>query len=68
MGFGSGSNNYVEVLDLKTLILFALENVCQSLQIFSDSTLVINWFNKIQIFTNIHLSPNLTEIQEIAGN
>ena len=36
IGFGSRSNNYVELLALKTLMLITLENGCQSLQIFDN--------------------------------
>ena len=41
--FGRGSNNYAELMALRLLLLFALEQGCLSLQVFGDSMLVIEW-------------------------
>ena len=40
LGFGEGSNNYVELLSCKYLTLFPLEKGYQNVQIFGDSMLV----------------------------
>ena len=42
-GLGLGTNNYAELLALKLLIILDLKQGVQSLQIFGDSQLVINW-------------------------
>ena len=42
-GLGLGTNNYAELLALKLLITLALKQGVQTLQIFGDSQLVINW-------------------------
>ena len=42
-GLGRGTNNYVELMTLRLLLLFALEQGCLSLQVFGDSMLVIEW-------------------------
>ena len=48
MGLGFGTNNYVELMTLKLLLCFAIERNCKKLQVFGDSTVVINWINKTQ--------------------
>ena len=42
-GLGRGSNNYAELMTLRLLLLFTLEQGCLSLQVFGDSMLVIEW-------------------------
>ena len=42
-GLGRGSNNFAELMALRLLLLFALEQGCLSLQVFGDSMLVIEW-------------------------
>jgi hypothetical protein len=47
MGLGPGTNNYAELMALKLLLTFAGEKGINSLQIFGDSMVVINWIRKI---------------------
>jgi ribonuclease HI len=42
-GLGTRSNNYAELMSLKLLIAFAIENECHSFIVFGDSMNVINW-------------------------
>jgi ribonuclease HI len=62
MGMGSGTNNYVELMSLKLLLLFVGEKGVKSIQIFGDSLNVINWVRKSQKCHNIQLLPLLEEI------
>jgi len=57
MGPGGGSNKFVELMDLKLLVLFALEKGCRSIQVYGDSMLMINWvklFNAVTIWNWPH--------------
>jgi hypothetical protein len=47
MGLGPGTNNYVELMAIKLLLLFAGEKGVQTIQIFGDSMIVINWIGKL---------------------
>jgi ribonuclease HI len=62
LGLGQGTNNYVELLTLKLLLLFAKEKEILHLQIFGDSMNVINWARKLQQCHNIFLLPILEDI------
>jgi ribonuclease HI len=62
MGLGRGTNNYVELMALKLLLLFTREKGIQQIQIFGDSMNVINWTRKHQTCHNIFLCPILEEI------
>jgi len=42
MGLGMGSNNYVELMALKDMMKCALERDLSHIQIFGDSSMVIN--------------------------
>jgi hypothetical protein len=42
MGLGNGTNNYVEIMSFKILLLFSKEKGVISFQIFWDSMLAIN--------------------------
>jgi len=57
MGLGYGTNNYVELMTLKILLLFTGEKGIKYIHIFGDSLLVINWIWKIQKCHNITLLP-----------
>ena len=46
-GLGEGTNNYVELLSLKILLLFTMEKGCRKINLFGDSLNVINWINGI---------------------
>ena len=65
MGFGKGTENYVELVSLKLLFLFALEKGVNTLQIFGDSMLVIYWAVKYQQCHNLQLHLLLEEVNRI---
>jgi hypothetical protein len=62
LGLGQGTNNYVELLTLKLLVLFAKEKELLHFQIFGDSMIAINWERKLQQCHNIFLLPILEDI------
>jgi len=62
MGLGPVTNSYVELMALKLLLTFTREKGINSLQIFGDSMVVINWIRKSQVCHNIRLSPLLGEV------
>jgi hypothetical protein len=62
MGLGQGTNNYVEILVLKLLLIYAIEKEIYHIQIFGDSMNVINWARKHQICHTIFLIPILDDI------
>lgn len=47
VGLDKGTNNYVELRNLKYLLLFAKEQNFQQIQIFGDSQLTINWTDEV---------------------
>ena len=47
VGLGRGTNNFAELMSLRLLLLFALEQGCLSLQVFGDSMLVIEWAKEV---------------------
>ena len=61
-GLGRGSNNYAELMSLRLLMLFALEQGFRSLQIFGDSMLVIDWAMEIHQCHVMVLLPILEEV------
>ena len=61
-GLGRGTNNYAELMTLRLLMLFALEHGCLSLQVFSDSMLVIEWAKEILQCHVMRLLPILEEV------
>ena len=48
MGLGNRTNNFVELLAMKLLLHLAKEKGINTLQIFGDSMLAINWARKSQ--------------------
>ena len=52
-GLGEGSNNLVELMSLKLLLVFATEKGCRNLNFMGDSMNVINWINGTQQCRNI---------------
>ena len=66
-GLGLGTNNYAELLALKLLIILALKQGFQSLQIFGDSQLVINWVTGKFRINNIVLTQVLQEVIRISN-
>lgn len=61
-GLGEGTNNKAELLALYMLLLLAHEKGIQWLQVFKDSSVIINWINISQRCHNILLSPILEEV------
>ena len=55
-GLGLGTNNFAELLALKLLITLALKQGVQSMQVFGDSQLVINWISGKFRINNILLT------------
>ena len=47
-GLGVGTNNFVELLTLKLLMIFALEKACSRLHVFGDSMIILNWIKELQ--------------------
>lgn len=60
MGLGVGTNNFSELISLNNLLHFALAHSFNHLQIFSDSKIIINWFNKISAF-HVHSIKNILD-------
>jgi len=63
MGLGVGSNNFAEIMALRNLLHFSLEQRCQNLNIYGDSKTVVNWFNLITTCHIYTLSNIMYEIQ-----
>ena len=57
-----GSNNTVELLSLKILLIFAAEKGCRTLNVFGDLMNVINWIKGTQTCWNIRLETILFSI------
>lgn len=62
-GLGTGSNNYAELMSLKLLITFAIENECHSFTVFGNSMNVINWIRGTQRCTNTRLANLVNDIK-----
>ena len=65
MGLGPRSNNYVELQCLRLLLIFAWEIHCNSIQIFGEFMLVINWFNEVSHCHTHTLSTLLREVHHL---
>lgn len=60
VGLGVGTNNFAELISLRHLLHFALSHQCNSINIFGDSQIIINWF--INITTcHIHSLNNILD-------
>jgi hypothetical protein len=68
MGLGSGTNNYAGLMTLKLLLNFLGERGIETLQIFGDSMVVLNWIRKTQACHNIRLHPLLDEVFTILNS
>ena len=66
-GLGLGTNNFGELLALKLLTTLALKQGVQSLQVFGDSQLVINWISGKFRINNILLTQILHEVIRISN-
>ena len=67
IGLGLGTNNYAKLLALKLLFTLALKQGVQTLQIFGDSQLVINWVSGKFRINNILLTQVLQEVIRISN-
>ena len=65
MGLSVGTNNYAELMALKLLLHFSLEQRCIKLHIFGDSLIIINWVNKIQHCKNLALITLYEEVNKL---
>ena len=64
LGLGEGSNNYVELLSLKLLLIFIAEEGCQRINIFGDSLNVINWIKGTQHCRQLRIENILLSVRE----
>lgn len=60
MGLRRGTHNYAEQNNLRHLLIFALEKICNRIQIFGDSNIVINWFKSTSHF-HVHTHRGLMD-------
>ena len=67
VGLRLGTNNFAELLALKLLITLALKQWVQTLQVFGDSQLVINWISGKFRINNILLTQILHEVIRISN-
>lgn len=64
-GMGCSTNNHVELMGLKLLLLAVIEKSCGSLQVFGDSMIIINWEKRIQRCHNTRLQPLIEEFNQL---
>jgi len=67
MGLGNGTNNFVELMALRILLLIVNEKGVHSTQIFGDSMLAINWARKSQQCHNIQFLSILEEVHRLVA-
>ena len=65
IGLGEGTNNFVELMSLKLLLIFAAEKGCRNINAFGDSMNVINWTRGIQPCRNLRLVNLLSSIRGV---
>ena len=68
MVLGNKTNNFAELLVLKILLCFVLENNCKNIHIFRDSMIVINWVNEIQMSRITNLGWIFEEVYKLMEN
>lgn len=64
-GFGNGSNNYAELMALRMLLTKAWEWGSQSLQVFWDSKIILEWAKGTQNYNILRLRPLLEEVKHL---
>ena len=64
-GLGEGSNNCVELLSLKLLLIFATEKGCSNLKVYGDSLNVINWIKRTQNCRDLCLQNILLSLWDV---
>ena len=62
VGLGEGTNNYAEILSLKMLLVFAIEQSVKDLSIYGDSMNIINWTKGTQRCINLNLENILEDV------
>jgi len=62
IGLGEGSNNYAEILSLKLLLVFAIEQNVKDITVYGDSMNVINWTKGTQRCINLNLQNLLEDV------
>jgi ribonuclease HI len=62
---GAGTNNYAELMILKLLLAFALEQNSKVITVYGDSKNVINSINGSQRCTNIRLANIVEDIKSL---
>ena len=60
-----GSNNFVELMSLKLLLVFAAEKGCRNLNFMGDSMNVVNWINGTHQCRNLRLASILLSIKDV---
>ena len=65
---GEGSNNFVELLSFKLLLIFVAEKGFRSLKVYGDSLNVINWIKRIQHCRDLRLENILLSILAVINS
>jgi len=55
VGFGRRTNNTIEILELKLVLMLAIEKRIQKLQVMGDSKFIIDWIKGITTMRNFQL-------------
>ena len=64
-GLGLGTNNKAELSALYMLLTFTNDKGLQSLQVFGDYMLVINWIHNTHRCHNLQLLPIMEEVAQL---
>lgn len=59
-----GSNNYIELMDFRSLTMLASEKWLNRLNIYGDSMLVIKWMNEDQWIQDITLQCLVIQLKK----
>ena len=65
IGLGEGTNNFVKLMSLKFLLIFAAKKGCTNINVFGDSMNVINWKRGIHQCRNLRLANLLSSTREV---
>eukprot|EP00253_Pinus_taeda_P030442 PITA_30442 len=68
VGLGMGTNNFAELSALKLLLCWLIHRQVLQVQIFGDSSNVVNWVNGKFRWRNYMLMPLLAEIQNLKSS
>ena len=61
VGLGHGSNNFIDLSDLRLLLCLAMEKGLDGIHIFGDTQIIVNWINGKNIIHNLLLESLLHE-------